>query len=261
MSSSQTALVTGASSGIGMDFARIHAERGGNLVLVARRKDRLDALKQELEAAHGVSVMTLAQDLAEAGAAQQIYDATKAAGVSIDFLINNAGLGMRGEFHTMAQDAIHAQMQVNMVALTELSRLYLPEFVARGAGRVLNVSSTASFFPGPMQAVYFATKAYVTFFSNALASELEGTGVTVTALMPGATETEFAAVSDMERTGLFRDAFASRGVAEDGYNAMLAGEMDVVSGVTGQQKLMFKIGKFMPKKRIMGMVKQMQSVK
>lgn len=254
------ALITGASSGIGLELARIHAEKGGDLVLVARSEDKLEALKAELEAAHGVSVRVLARDLTEPGAPQAVYDAVRAAGLDISCLINNAGFGGRGKFHERAWAEDRAMIQLNIVALTELTRLFLPGLVARGRGQILNVSSTASFMPGPLQAVYFATKAYVTFFSNAIAEELRGTGVTVTNLMPGATETAFAKVADMERTGLFERAVSARSVAQDGYDGMVAGKLDVVSGLTFGQRMMMAAIPFTPKTMLLKQIRQMQEV-
>ncbi|MBE1283049.1 MAG: SDR family NAD(P)-dependent oxidoreductase [Rhodobacteraceae bacterium] len=258
--SEPVALITGASSGIGEEFAKLHAEAGGDLILVARRLDRLNTLKDSLEQTFGIRVTVIAQDLAQPGAAQTVYDAVNGQGIRIDYLINNAGHGGRGDFHSMDPAMIDSQMQLNMVALTQLTRLFLPDMVARGSGRVLNVSSTASFFPGPLQAVYFATKAYVTFLSNALSEELKGTGVTVTALMPGATESEFAKVSGMDKTNLFEQTFPARDVAKAGYEAMLAGEMDIVAGVTTSQNIMLKLSAFMPKRSMLKTIYKMQQV-
>ena len=154
-----------------------------------------------------------------------------------------------------------AMINLNLVALTALTRFFLPDFVKRNSGKILNVSSTASLMPGPLQAVYYATKAYVTFFSNAIAEELHDTNVTVTNLMPGATETEFAKVSGMDKTDLFKKTHSARKVAEDGYKAMLKGKLDVISGVSGSQKLMMGLVPLMPKKLLLSQVRKMQEVK
>jgi hypothetical protein len=151
-------------------------------------------------------------------------------------------------------------INLNVMALTALTRFFLPDFVARNKGRILNVSSTASLMPGPLQAVYYATKAYVTFFSNAIAEELHDSNVTVTNLMPSATETEFAKISGMDQTELFNKTSSAKRVAEDGYNAMLRGKLDVISGVTGGQKLMMSMVPLMPKKMMLKQVRQMQEV-
>ncbi|MDX1285423.1 MAG: SDR family NAD(P)-dependent oxidoreductase, partial [Draconibacterium sp.] len=168
--------------------------------------------------------------------------------------------GGRGKFHEREWDKDLAMINLNVVALTALTRFFLPDFVKRNSGKILNVSSTASFMPGPLQAVYFATKAYVTYFSNAIAEELHDTKVTVTNLMPGATETEFAQVSGMDKTTMFNKTFSARGVAEDGYNGMLKGKLNVVTGLTGMQKMMMAAIPLTPKKMLLKQVRQMQEV-
>jgi len=256
----KVALITGASTGIGKEFAYIHAESGGDLVIVARRKDKLKALKTELESKYLVKVMVIEKDLSQLSAPKEIYNEVKVAGIKVDYLINNAGFGGRGKFHERDWDSDLTMINLNVTALSALTRLFLPDFVARNEGKILNVSSTASLMPGPLQAVYYATKAYVTFFSNAIAEELHDTNVTVTNLMPGATETEFAKVSGMDKTTLFNKTFSAKGVAEDGYNAMLKGKLDIISGVSGSQKMMMSMVPLMPKKMMLKQVRQMQEV-
>lgn len=255
------ALITGASSGIGMELAKIHAEKGGDLILVARRKEKLEGLKKELEENHGVKIMVIVKDLTEESAPMDIYAEVKKAKIEVDYLVNNAGFGGQGYFYEREWNSDRSMMQLNMVALADLCRLFLPDFVERGSGRILNVSSTASLMAGPLQAVYFATKAFVTSFSNALAGELEGTGVTVTALMPGATETGFSTMAGLDKTDLFAKTATARSVAEDGYNAMMDGKLDVISGLTFMQKLMFAFMPFTPKKVLLRQVKKMQELK
>lgn len=257
----KVALITGASTGIGKELANIHAEQGGDLVIVARSKDKLDMLKAELENAYGRKVMVIAKDLGSAEAAKEIYDEIKQAGIEVEYLINNAGFGGLGKFHERDWRQDEAMINLNIMALTALTRFFLPDFVKRNSGKILNVSSTASFMPGPLQAVYYATKAYVTFFSNAIAEELHDTRVTVTNLMPGATETEFGRVSGMDKTGLFDKTASARSVAEDGYKGMMKGKLDVISGLTSAQKMMFAFLPFMPKKMKLKTVRQMQEVK
>jgi hypothetical protein len=259
-SDKKTALITGASTGIGKELATIHAERGGDLVILARSKEKLDTLKTELEGKYSIDVMVIAKDLSQPEAPREIYDEVKKAGIVIDFLINNAGFGGRGKFHERAWEQDLTMINLNIVALTALTRFFLPDFITRNEGRILNVSSTASFMPGPLQAVYYATKAYVTFFSNAIAEELYDTNITVTNLMPGATETEFAKVSGMDKTTLFDKTASAYSVAKDGYNGMLAGKLDVVSGLTFSQKIMMGIIPVMPKKMLLKTVRQMQEV-
>lgn len=254
------AIITGASAGIGKELANIHAEKGGDLVIVARSKDKLDLLKAELEKKYSVEVLVIAKNLGAPNASQEIYNQLKKAGIEIDYLINNAGFGALGKFHELELDRQVNMINLNVTSLTVLTRLFLPDFVKKNKGKVLNVSSTASFMPGPLQAVYYATKAYVTFFSNALSEELYDTNVTVTNLMPGATETEFGAVSGMDKTEMFQKAVSARGVAEDGYNGMLDGKIDVISGITTSQKMMMKMIPFMPKKMLLKQIRKMQEV-
>lgn len=178
----QTSLNRG-SSGIGKEFARIHAERGGELVIVARREEKLNALKTELEHKYGIQVIVIAKDLTLPDAASDVCEAVKQAGIEVNYLINNAGFGGRGKFRERPWEMDLAMLNLNVVALTALTRFFLPDFVERNEGRILNVSSTASLMAGPLQPD--ATKAYVTSFSNAVAEELHDTNITVTALMPG----------------------------------------------------------------------------
>lgn len=256
----KVALITGASTGIGKEFAHIHAERGGDLIVIARREDKLKELKSELESKYNVSVTILAKDLGHPNSPMEIYQEVKQLGIEVGYLINNAGFGGVGKFHErdLAQDM--AMINLNISALTALTHLFLQDFVSRDSGKILNVSSTASFLPGPLQAVYYATKAYVTFFSNAIAEELYDTKITVTNLMPGATATEFGRVSGMDKTALFDKTVSARSVAEDGYNGMIAGKLDVVSGLKPSQKLMMSMIPFTPKKMLLSQVRKMQEV-
>jgi short-subunit dehydrogenase len=224
-----TALITGASAGIGEELAWIHAQKGGDLILVARRQDRLDALAKALRDEHGVKVTVIAADLNEPGAAERLATSLKRRKLDVDVLINNAGLGAHGLFHESSLERQQQMLQVNMVALTELTHLLVQGMVERGRGRVLNVGSTAGFLPGPLQAVYYATKAYVNSLSQALANELAGTGVTVTVLCPGPVATEFQEVADMGGIRGFDFAADARSVAECGYRAMEKGRLVAVN--------------------------------
>ncbi len=256
----KVALITGASSGIGREFARIHAENGGDLVITARRADKLKELKNELEQKHGVNVMVIAKDLSQSNAPKEIYDEVKNTGIEVDYLINNAGFGGRGKFHERDWNLDLTMIHLNVTALTALTRLFLPDFVQRNSGKILNVSSTASLLPGPLQAVYYATKAYVTSFSNAIAEELHDTNITITALLPGATETEFASTSGMDKTELFKNTFSAREVAQDGYEGMLSGKLNVIAGLTFGQKMMMATLPFTPKKMLLSQIRKMQEV-
>ena len=260
MKTKKAALITGASTGIGKELANIHTEKGDDLIIVARNKDKLEALKSELEKKHSVKVHVIAKDLGQVEAPKEIYDDVRKAGIEVNYLINNAGFGGQGKFHEREWETDLQMINLNIVALTALTRLFLPDFVSRNEGRILNVSSTASLMPGPLQAVYYATKAYVTSFSNAIAEELSDTNITVTALLPGATETEFANTAGLGKTDMFKNAFSARTVAEDAYAGMLKGKLNVMSGVTFSQKILLPLIKFTPKKIVLKQIRKMQEV-
>lgn len=254
------ALITGASSGIGKEMARYHASKKGDLIIVARSENKLNELKLELETNHGVKVIVIAKDLVAPNAARELYKEVTAQGLEIDYLINNAGFGGRGKFYERDWKQDNDMMQLNMRVLTELCRLFLPDFVNRNSGKILNVGSTAGLVPGPLQAVYYATKAYVNSFSYAIAEELHNTKVTVTALLPGATDTGFAETSDMEKTDLFKKPFPAHGVAKDGYDGMIKGELSVLSGLTFSQKIQMKVAPMVPTKIITKQIRKAQEV-
>lgn len=234
-SSSQAALITGASSGIGMELARIHAANGGQLVLAARRKERLESLKADIEARYDTTAAVIAVDLSEPDATDTVCRELTEKGIAPDILINNAGFGDHGFFHKGDWDSYHPMIGVNVTALTALTHRLLPDMVRRGNGKIMNVASMAGFLPGPLNAVYYATKAYVVSFSEALANELSGTGVTITALCPNATATEFAEVATMDGVRSFRGFVASaRDVAEYGYKAMMHGKPVAVPGMANR---------------------------
>ena len=250
-----TALVTGASNGIGLELARLHAKKGGDLVLVARSGDKLVALKTELEAEHNVTVHVIATDLAAVNAAQEVFEQTEALGLEVDVLINNAGFGGHGKFHQreLAQD--QDMIQLNIVTLTNLTHLYLKGMLKRNSGKILNVSSTASFMPGPLQAVYYATKAFVTSFSQAVAEEISDTKVTVTALCPGAVDTGFVAAGDLEGLDAWDKAATAESVAECGYKAMEQGKLVAIN----ERSLSFFINwviPFLPRKTVLKLSRQ-----
>jgi len=253
-----TALITGASEGIGMELARIHAAKGDHLVLVARRGDRLETLKQELEAGFGVHVMVIEKDLTDPGAVSEVYATTVKAGLTIDVLVNNAGFGHYDLFTDSPWEKEDRMIRLNITALTHLTKLYLPGMISRGYGRILNVSSVASFIPGPYMSVYFATKAYVTSFSEALANELKGTGVTVTNLCPGATRSGFQAAAEVsEVKRMSNDKLPSSAeVAQFGYDAMMRGKTTVVHGRSN--RWMICMSRLVSGKTAAAMVRRMQ---
>jgi len=261
MKTKKVALITGASTGLGKEFAIIHAKNGDDVIIIARSEEKLQELKKELEAKYAVNVLVIARDLSQPNAPKEIYDEVKAAGLEIDYLVNNAGFGGIGKFHEREWKNDLSMINLNIVALTALTRFFLPDFVKRNSGKILNVSSTASLLPGPLQAVYYATKAYVTSFSNALAEELSDTQITVTALLPGATETEFGKVSGMDKTSMFQKTANASIVAQNGFEAMMKGKLNVISGMTTSQKIMMKMVPIIPKKMLLKTVRKMQEVR
>jgi short-subunit dehydrogenase len=255
---SKIALITGATSGIGKQLSIIHAERGNDLVVVSRSEKHLNGLKAQLESQYDISVHVIAKDLTQPNAVKEIYDILKEQNVVIDYLINNAGFGGSGNFHERDWNVDQSMIQLNIIALTELCHRFLPDMVARNSGKILNVSSTASLMPGPLQAVYFASKAYVTSLSNALSEELSDTAITVTNLMPGATETNFAKTAGLENSPLFANTASAHSVALAGYEGMLKGKMDVKAGLSLGQSILLKTLPFTPKKIVMSQIKKMQ---
>lgn len=254
-----TALITGASSGIGAEFARYHASQGGDLVIVARRKEALDALKSELESKHSVSVTAIGMDVGTPEQAQELYDAVKAQGVDVDILINNAGFGGHGDFLERDLATDQAMIDLNVGSLVTLSHLFGNDMKKRGVGKMLHVSSTASFIPGPYQAVYYATKAFVTSFSQSIDQEMRKYGITSTALCPGLVKTEFVATANLEGTGLAKQGGATpASVAKCGYDAMMKGKLVAIN----ERQLSFMLGwiiPFMPRRRVLKMVEGMQT--
>lgn len=228
-----TALITGASSGIGRELARCFARDRRDVVLVARSEDKLEELAVELQQAHGVTARVLPSDLSREEAPREIFERLESEGVAIEYLVNNAGFGSYGPFAETGWDRESQMIRVNVAALTHLTKLFLPPMLRRRSGKILNVASTAAFQPGPLMAVYFATKAYVLSFSEAVAAEARGSGVTVTALCPGPTWSGFGAAAEMEHSGLFaRPGIpTSAAVAAYGYRAMRRGKRVAVQGL------------------------------
>ncbi|MBV9051941.1 MAG: SDR family oxidoreductase [Hyphomicrobiales bacterium] len=225
-------LITGASAGIGAEFARLLGAEGETLVITARRQDRLEALAGELRRAHGVRVETVALDLARNEAADLLAEKVQTLGVEIHTLINNAGFGLMGAFAEQPLERITDMLALNVVALTRLTGVFLAPMRARRVGGIINVASTASFLPGPYMSVYYASKAYVLSFSEAIAHELRGSGVVVTALCPGPTPTEFQQVAGMAETPLLRRlSISSREVARLGLAGHRAGKTLVIPGL------------------------------
>ncbi len=235
----QTTLITGASSGIGWELAKVFAERGHDLVLVARRRERLRALADELARAHRVSAEIFVCDLAKSGAAERVFGFTERRGIDVEILVNNAGSMHNGEFADAPLADHLGVLRLDIVVPTELTHLFLAPMRARGYGRILNVGSMAGFQPIPRLAVYAASKAYVLHLTEALSEELAGSGVSVTALCPGFTATEILEQApDVTRLPSFAVGSAES-VAREGYDACMKGEVVCVPGVTNQLAALF----------------------
>jgi short-subunit dehydrogenase len=246
----QTALITGASGGIGYELAKLFARDHYDLVLVARSSDKLNQVAAELQSQFGITVKPVALDLVPAPAPKFLFDQLQREGTAVDILVNNAGFGAFGEFASMPEEEILGQIHLNITALTHLTRLFLPPMLARRNGKIMNVASTAAFQPGPLMAVYYATKAYVLSFSEALANEVAGSGVTVTCFCPGATDTGFAKRARTENSRLFKKigAMNAEAVAQDGYRGLMAGRTLVISGA--QNWLVAESVRFAPRKLV-----------
>ena len=258
-----TALITGASGGIGYELARLFAKNGYNLVLVARSREKLLKQAEELRTLgkEQINITVISRDLADLEAPEDIFDATERAKIDVDVLVNNAAFGKRGEFAKSDIDEDLDMVQLNVVALAHLTRLYLPGMIFRGEagrkGRILQVASTAAFVPGPLMAIYYASKAFVLSFSEALSEELRGKNITVTCLCPGPTATGFAVRAGTENTNLFKGpVMSSKEVAEIGYRALLRGEAIVVAGL--KNRLMIQSLRFSPRWLVRQMVKRIQ---
>jgi len=246
----RTALITGASAGLGYEFAHLFARDKYNLVLVSRSGPKLAQLADQLRAEHGISIKTIPLDLGLPHAAQNLFDETQNAGLIIDILVNNAGYGKLGRFVDIPLEESYGQIQLNILALTLLTRLYLPSMIERKFGRIMNVASTAAFQAGPLMAVYYASKSYVLSFSEAIANELQGSGVTVTCVCPGPTLTEFQKRAGTERSRLLKQLqpMDAKTVAADGYRALMSGRTVAISGT--RNWLVAESVRFAPRKLV-----------
>jgi uncharacterized protein len=253
-----TSLITGASNGIGLELARIHASKGDDLVLVARNITRLNQLKSELEKQYSISVTVIEKDLSKTDAAKEVYDETSIKDIEVDYLINNAGFGDFGLFADSDWNKEYQMINLNITALTQFTKLYLNDMIKRGKGRIMNVASTAAFQSGPTMAVYYATKAYVLSFSEAVDNEVRSKGITITALCPGATESGFQAAAAMEESNLVkgRKLPSSRDVAEFGYKAMLKGKTVAIHGLMNY--IMANSVRFMPRSIVVKVTRKIQ---
>src|SRR6476620_49148 len=252
----ETALITGASSGIGLDLAQLMAPNF-DLIITARNQAALEKIALELQTAHGNHVHVIPADLTLPEAPQQIFAEIDRRGLPVDILINNAGFGSYGAFAESDLRTSLDMVEVNIAAITALTRLALPGMIQRKHGRIMNVASTAGFQPGPLMAVYYATKAYVIMFSEAIANELKGSGVTVTCFCPGATATNFAERANMKESRLFKlGAMKSKDVARTGYKGMMAGKVLVIPGIINKTLAMSV--RFSPRKLVTAISRGLQ---
>jgi short-subunit dehydrogenase len=258
MNEKKRALITGASGGIGRDMAEVFAAEGYDLVVVARTESKLQALADTVKQRYGTDVFVVPMDLAAPGAVDELFAVLEAQQVPVHTLINNAGFADYAPFHKAERRKLQNMMQLNMVALTDLTYLLLPQMVARGDGAVLNVASTAAFMPGPLMAVYYATKAYVLSFSEAIADELRDSGVTVMALCPGPTASGFQSTADMAQSRLVQNGLMdSMTVAREAYDALQDGKTVYVPGA--KNKLQALLPRFLPRGLMPRVVRQAQA--
>ncbi|MBI3233458.1 MAG: SDR family oxidoreductase [Bacteroidetes bacterium] len=253
-----TALITGASNGIGLELAKVHAQHGDNLVLVARNLSKLNELKTEIEKQYKVEVYVIGKDLAKHNSAQEVYDEIKTKNIEIDYLINNAGFGDFGMFTETDWNKEEQMIDLNIKTLTQFTKLFVKDMAKRKSGKIMNVASTAAFQSGPTMAVYYATKAYVLSFSEALSNEVSDKGVTVTILCPGATESGFQAAAEMQESKLVkgRKLPSSKEVAIYGYNAMMKGKVIAIHGL--MNAIMANAVRFIPRAWVVKVTRMIQ---
>lgn len=257
---SKTVLITGASGGIGLELARLYALEGARLVLVARSEGKLAEIKTELESKYREEVIVKAKDLSDAKQAESLYEELTASGIEVDVLVNNAGFGLRGKFVETELDEELEMIDLNVRTLTQLTKMFVRGMVRRGNGQILNVASTAAFQPGPLMAVYYATKAYVLSFTEALANELAGTGVTASTLCPGPTRTGFGDRADMGGTKLFEGRMMSaEDVAKAALEGMKRGKTVIIPGA--MNRTLAGASKIMPRKLVLSITRSMQETK
>lgn len=253
----QYALITGATSGIGNELAKLFAADGYQLVIVSRSQDDLDKCAAELRQQYGVNVVTIAKDLFNANAPFELYDEVKQQGITINVLVNDAGQGQYGLFVEQDIHRLLEIIQLNVSSLTVLTHLFLKDMVARNEGKILQLASIASQLPGPWQAVYHATKAYVLHLNEALVSELKDTDVTMTALQPGATDTDFFNKADMQDSKILDQGLSDPAkVAKDGYDALMKGDDKIVSGF--KNKVMVGMSNVIPDSTVADQMNKMQ---
>lgn len=251
------ALITGASGGLGYEFAKIFAQKKYNLVLVARTKERLEEIQKELEETYNVEIKIITADLSSISDIQHLYEKTKKEKLLIEIVVNNAGFGTYGTFQQIDMQKQIEEISVNVTALTIITQLFLPDMVERKSGKILNVASMAAFLPGPLMAVYYATKAYVLSFSQAVNYENKGTGVSITALCPGPTKTGFEQHANMKNSKLFKsNVMDAHSVAQAGVDGLMQGKTVVIPG--WRNWISAKFARFVPTNLAMKIVIQTQ---
>lgn len=254
------ALITGATSGIGYELAKLFADDGYNLVIVARTEDELQQKAQEFSQQYGITVVPIAKDLMQPNAATELYDEVKARGITVDVLVNDAGQGQYGLFAEQDISRLLDIIQLNVSALTVLTHAFLKDMLVRDKGRILQLASIASELPGPWQAVYHATKAYVLHLTEALINEIKDSNVTMTALQPGATDTDFFRKADMLESKIMDSKMSGPAkVAKDGYDALMKGDDKIVSGF--KNKMNVALSNVIPDTAVAEQMNQMQKPK
>ena len=252
------ALITGASGGLGLEFSYLCAEDGYNLILIARSEDKLRSISEDIKGDYNVNVKIICKDLSDPSSAKEIFERVHGEQLDVAILINNAGFGGTGSFAETDLKNELGMMQVNMVSLAELAKYFLPGMIAGKHGKIMNLASTAAFVPGPFMSIYYATKAFVLSFSEALTNELKRTGVTVTALCPGPTYTDFQKRANVESTRLFRyNVMDARKVALTGYRGLMKGKSVVIPGVFN--KLLIQSTRFSPRKTLTAISRWLRS--
>lgn len=247
----KTVLITGASSGIGLELSRLFSRNGYNLVMISQNKGNLEKAKEMIYRENNkVEIITVAEDLSKPSTPQEIFDFTQQNSIQVDILVNNAGIQVYGNFHATNIEHTLQMMDVNMVAMTKLTRLYVDGMIERGSGKILNVASTGAFQPCPLNAAYCATKAFILYLSEAMGEELKGAGVTITTLCPGATKTNFAKRANIEDIKLFKgNLMEPRKVAAIGYKALMKNKSVVVTGLSN--KFVAESIRFIPRSMVL----------
>ncbi|TAE54422.1 MAG: SDR family oxidoreductase [Nostocales cyanobacterium] len=257
----ETVLVTGSAHGIGYELALIFASHNFNLVLVDKDAETIKKIAEEFSSKFNISVQYLVKDLSVSTSPTEIFNQLQQAGIKIDILVNNAGFGTYGVFSETDWNTELKMLQVNIITLTHLTKLFLPDMIKQGYGKILNVASVAAFQPGPLMAVYFASKAYVLSFSEAIANELEGTGVTVTTLCPGPTDSEFQKAAAMEESKIahVNRMMTTKTVAKIGFDSLMANKTTVIPGI--RNKILVESVKFAPRNIVTKIVKNMHELR